>query len=473
MSFRKIIESHDPNSIALIYGDNVCLTWGELSHLCRVIDDKLNFIKDGMVVQISANTNFKNILAFSCACYSGFSFETVEIVESSELQNKFSSLFLQAVTDIKKTKKIQSLYNKSSNFDRSNQRIILETSGTTGLKKKIIHGILALEYQAKAVTERLNLSVNDRQLAYMPLNYIYGMSVIFTWLNSGSSLAVSHHGVQSMSKFFDEILRAEITLFSGVPHTYLLMKRWGFEKLKSSKIRCLTQAGGYLPKPVKNKIQKDLPNINFFVMYGQTEFCGRISQGIYREETSDNFVGSLLDQIDAILDENDELYINSPSICRNADKIMKCLDRDGKLFYSTGDIAQVYGRDLFVSGRNQNFIKVGGRRISQKNIISLIEINEEINSVYIANGINRSEKVLIGIHIELSNYKKETSHELIPRLERSFKDALKKLLGNTGYKIYLLLGHLPILKSGKVDALQVSKILKDAFIEKKPVHIWL
>ena len=473
MSFKKIIEAHHPKNIALLGADNVCLTWGQIIKLLRSIEINLNFYEDGRIFQVGPDTSFENILAFTFACYSGVSIEIVETSASTEVENKLASLIGDICKNPEKSVQVNKFGKKQSVIDRCNQEIILETSGTTGSRKKIVHGIVSLEYQARMVSKKLDLSVDHRQLAYMPLNYVYGMSVILTWLQSGSSLAISRHLPQSLGKFFDEILRTKVTLFSAVPHTYLLMNRWGFHNLSNSKIRCLTQAGGFLPKAVKNKLIKENPEIDLFVMYGQTEFCGRISMGLYRENTAPNFAGSILEEVSAIVDENGELFINSPSVCLNADKIMKQLNHRGKLYYSTGDIGHVVGQELFVNGRNQNFIKVGGKRLPQKDIVFLIEKNEEINSVYLTNGIDRSEKVLIGIHIEPIDSEGNSYDELISKLERPFKVELKKLLGNTGYRIYILSGPLPTLANGKVDALQISEILKDTFVEKKPVHIRL
>ena len=132
----------------------------------------------------------------------------------------------------------------------------------------------------------------------------------------------------------------------------------GYRKSERTKL-ILTQAGGFLPSPIKDKFYQFLPDVPFVVMYGQTEFCGRISQGEYNSCAADGAVGCLLEEIEAVTSDNGELYIYSPSVCLNADKLMKRKDFDGKAYYSTGDLAEIKGIDLFINGRNQNFIKIG------------------------------------------------------------------------------------------------------------------
>ena len=58
----------------------------------------------------------------------------------------------------------------------------------------------------------------------------------------------------------------------------------------------------------------------------------------------------------------------------------------------------------------------------------------------------------------------------VEKLQEPFKEKLKSLLGNMGYKIYILEGNLPLLSSGKIDY-QNYGVLKEAFSEKKPIYI--
>lgn len=472
MSFRECIDCHAHSHPALIFDNENYISWGQLRYFMRSIEQKQNFLDRGVTVKIGADANLENILLFVYALYFRINVEMSASSETSQLSDDIQSMLFEALDDAGEAPLLRDLpNNKHIAFDKI-ETLVIETSGTTGVRKKIIHSFRALEFQAKAVSELLELTSDDRQLAYMPLNYIYGMSIIYTWLYSGSKLVISKYGPQAMSKFFQEIVRSKISVFSGVPFTYLLMKKWGIGKLRRSNIRSLTQAGGYLPNNIKETILEELQETRFIVMYGQTEFCGRISQGEVKLGLQDSFVGKLLDGLDAIIDENEVLYISSPSICLNADEFMPKKVVGGKTYYSTGDIAKLDDTQLSIRGRNKNFIKVGGHRIPQDTIISLIEKDSRVNSVFLTNGIYKTEKVLIGINIDsLSEHegnKQNTFH-----LDAEVKSDLREILGNVGYEIILLSGNLPTLNNGKFDMTKITNTLREAYIGKKSIHFWL
>ena len=472
MSFREFIDSHAPSHPALIFDGDNYITWGQLRYFIKSMEQKQNFLDRGVTIKIGADANLENILLFAYAFYFRINVEMSASSETSQLSADIQSILFEALDDANEDPLQKGLLNNKHSFVNENQTLVIETSGTTGVRKKIIHSFRALEFQAKVVSELLELTSDDRQLAYMPLNYIYGMSIIYTWLYSGSELVISKYGPQSMSKFFQEIIRSEISVFSGVPFTYLLMKKWGIGKLHGSNIRSLTQAGGYLPANIKESILEELQETRFIVMYGQTEFCGRISQGELKLGFQDSFVGKLLDGLDAIVDANRELYVSSPSICLNAEAFMSKKLVGGKTYYSTGDIAKLDGTLLSISGRNQNFIKVGGRRIPQDTIISIIEKDSRVNSVFVTNGIHKTEKVLIGISTDsLSEH--ERSNQNMLYLDAGVKSELSEILGNVGYEIILLSGILPTLKNGKFDMTKITDALKEAYIGKKSIHFWL
>ena len=96
---REIINSHDKNSIALLVDEDVYYTWGQITSLLQNLDNKLAFIEEGSTVQIGANPCLENILAISSACFSGWSFETVDGAPNSKLQTQLNSLVLKHLDD--------------------------------------------------------------------------------------------------------------------------------------------------------------------------------------------------------------------------------------------------------------------------------------------------------------------------------------------------------------------------------------
>lgn len=125
--------------------------------------------------------------------------------------------------------------------------IVLFTSGTTGKPKRVVLPFSGMCYQSFMIANDLMMHNKDRQLFYMPLNYVYGLTVALSTIYSDASLIKSQYTLDEPNSFFNQINDLNITCFSGVPFTYdILVSRWGVEKLKGSSLRQMTQAGGRL-----------------------------------------------------------------------------------------------------------------------------------------------------------------------------------------------------------------------------------
>lgn len=69
-------------------------------------------------------------------------------------------------------------------------RTVFWTSGSTGEPKAVALSGGALEYQAAATRERLELEAGDRMLVPIPLSHAYGFSVLQMWMRYGLGLHV-------------------------------------------------------------------------------------------------------------------------------------------------------------------------------------------------------------------------------------------------------------------------------------------
>jgi len=110
------------------------------------------------------------------------------------------------------------------------------------------------------------------------MNYTYGLSCINTYLFSGASIVINNNSILEKS-FWESINKFKPTSISGVPYTYEIFNKIGINRLLSTSINVLTQAGGKLDRKLLKKYA-DLCNKNnclFYVMYGQTEATARMS----------------------------------------------------------------------------------------------------------------------------------------------------------------------------------------------------
>lgn len=156
--------------------------------------------------------------------------------------------------------------------------LLLTTSGTTGSAKlvRLSHG--NLQSNAEAIAEYLGITPDDRAATTLPMHYCYGLSVIHSHLQRGASLLLTDRSVAD-DGFWELFRQHRATSFAGVPYTFDLLDRTGFDRLQLPHLRYLTQAGGRLaPATVRRYAQLGRRDgWRLFVMYGQTEATARMA----------------------------------------------------------------------------------------------------------------------------------------------------------------------------------------------------
>jgi len=247
--------------------------------------------------------------------------------------------------------------------------LLLSTSGSTGSPKLVRLSYSNLQANAASIAQYLGLTPDERALTVLPPHYSYGLSVINSHLQAGASLVLRE--VSVLSPTFTETIRSQaITSLAGVPYTYHMLWRTGFNKQDFPSLRTLTQAGGRLDDKLTSAFAKlaDERGWRFFVMYGQTEATARISYvppGRLTEK-----IGSIGIAIPGgklhIDPANAELLYTGPNVmlgyatCR-ADL---ALGDEQRSLLRTGDVArQDEDGYFYITGRLKRFIKLAGNRI--------------------------------------------------------------------------------------------------------------
>ena len=280
----------------------------------------------------------------------------------------------------------QALVNFESNSDSNSLAEIIFTSGSTGMPKGVMishHNIIS---NTNAIIEYLSLTSRDVMGVVLPFFYCYGLSLLHTHLRVGGSL-VLNNSFMFLGSVINDLKKYKCTGFAGVPSHYqiLLKKSQSFKNTDFPDLRYVTQAGGKLHNVFIDEFVQAFPKIEFYVMYGQTEATARLSYlppsmtatkngsigkgipGVSLKivDTSGNEVGFGEEGELLARGENIMLgYYNEPE--ETAKTII-----DGWLY--TGDIAL---RDedgyLYLMARKREIIKVGGKRVSPKEIEEVI-----------------------------------------------------------------------------------------------------
>jgi acyl-CoA synthetase (AMP-forming)/AMP-acid ligase II len=155
--------------------------------------------------------------------------------------------------------------------------LLLTTSGTTGSAKLVRLSYQNLQANAESIADYLAIRETDRAATTLPIHYCYGLSVVNSYLLRGASLILTDRSV-SEPEFWKLFREHRGTSLAGVPYTFDLLDRVGFDTMRLPHLRYVTQAGGALP-PERVRRYAELGRRNgwdLFVMYGQTEATARM-----------------------------------------------------------------------------------------------------------------------------------------------------------------------------------------------------
>jgi acyl-CoA synthetase (AMP-forming)/AMP-acid ligase II len=332
--------------------------------------------------------------------------------------------------------------------------VLLSTSGSTGSPKLVRLGLGAVVANAGAIATGLELSAADRGISSLPLFYAYGLSVLNSHLWAGGSLVLTAAGAVER-RFWDALREYQCRSFAGVPYTYQMLHRLGFEHFDAPSLRVLTQAGGRLEPRLVRYFHEHMAarGGRFYVMYGQTEAVARIA--ILPPERLPEKLGSVGQvlaggelSIDASAAPADsppgvgEVVYRGPNVMLGYAESAADLARGDELCgqLRTGDLGYLDAEGLlFVTGRSKRIGKLFGLRVS------LDELEEMVRERGPAAVIQDGERLLVFCAFGDAALLDGVQRELAARLR----------VHRSGLELRRVEA-LPTLASGKVDYQRLS-----------------
>lgn len=261
---------------------------------------------------------------------------------------------------------------------------IIYTSGSTGRPKGVMltHGNIVAN--TNSICEYLQLTDRDIQMVVLPFFYVMGQSLLNTIVAAGGTLVINNK-FAFPATVVNQMIEERVTLFSGVPSTYAyLLHRSPLKKNRRqlNHLRMVTQAGGHMARSVKTVLRETLPDhTQVCIMYGATEASARLTWlDPDRFEQKIDSIGQaipgvtlkILDEQGLELPQGDkgEVVASGSNIMqgywRDPEATAKALDHHG---YHTGDIGFMdAGGFIFLAGRKDNLLKVGGHRINPQEV---------------------------------------------------------------------------------------------------------
>ena len=333
--------------------------------------------------------------------------------------------------------------------------MLLTTSGSTGSPKLVRHKYGNLEANAENVAKVFNWSTEEVGICDLPMNYTMGLNVINSHLVAGASVLMIKTNL--MDPDFWEFIKVNGgTSFCGVPFSYEVMRRVGFDRMDLPKLYTLAEGGGKLTDKMFTWIatyaQKN--GKRFCATFGTSETSARMA--FLDPERALEKTGSmgkaipngelfLLDEV-----ENDdgtvtgELGYRGPNVTMGYALCKEDLLKDDEFCgeYHTGDIAKRDAEGFYyIIGRKGRFLKLFGLRVSLDETERILKTQYQ-NADFVCTGDDKRMNIFCT--------DESLKDEIIPFISK------KTNLHNSAFRVFII-PEIPRNEYGKVKFAELAK----------------
>ncbi len=425
------IDLHKSDAIALVDDSGLSITFNELitksNEFYKLIDKRT-------LIFILADNSIESFIAF----YSCIQNKVVPLLLSSNtneellnnLYEKYVPEFIYKIPSNNwrpKNENIVATYLKENGFEliQTNNinpilfdelSFLLPTSGSTGSPKLVRHSYTNLDSSAKNVSELFKIDNTHTAIAFLPMYYTMGLSVIMSHLNSGAKVVLTNYSLTDRL-FWNLMKEQKVTTFTGVPYSFELLDKLRFFRMPLPDLKIITQGGGKLKEDLFIKFAQYATDklIQFIPTYGQTEGTARMAflepsmtqlkVGSIGKAIPNGYLGVINNSGEEILitEAEGEMIYKGKNVTLGYAECKEDLTKgdDNKDVLITGDIVK---RDAdgfyFIIGRKKRFLKIYGYRISLDEVEMLIKNQFHIECICSGN----DEQLIIKIEdLSLAN----------------------------------------------------------------------
>ncbi len=336
--------------------------------------------------------------------------------------------------------------------------MLLTTSGSTGSPKLVRHKYGNLEDNAANVAKAFSWTAEENGICDLPMNYTMGLNVINSYLVAGASVLMVKANLMD-PEFWKFIREQEGTSFTGVPFSYEVMRRIGFDKMDLPKLSTLAEGGGKLTDKMFRWIAAYAKNSGkrFCATFGTSETSARMA--FLNPALALEKIGSIgkaipdgeLFLVDEVVNEDGsatgELGYCGPNVTMGYALCRGDLLKDDEFCgeYHTGDIAK---RDAegyyFIIGRKGRFLKLFSLRVSLDETERILK-TQYPNGDFVCTGDDKCMNIF--------TTEEKLEYEIIPFISK------KTNIHSSAFKVFVI-DRIPRNEYGKVKFAALEEIVK-------------
>lgn len=346
---------------------------------------------------------------------------------------------------------------------------LLFTTGTTGKPKGVILTYKAVYHILSNTIEGMEISEDGRLLLPLPLNHSFALRVLRAYLYQGATV-ILQNGFTFAKEIENNIINFNCNALAAVPVSYELIKSQMQDAFVPvlSRLRYIEFSAGSLSVKQRKEITTLLPNVRIYNTWGSSEsggavFCN-VSEAV-KISGKEGTLGRPLTQIQVKIVDTQGNTIESSAAHAgrmvikgdmqmagywNEPELTSQTLVDGWLF--TGDMAYMDKEgDIFMIGRADDIINVGGEKVSPIEIEEIAGQNEFVREcacigVEDTDGLTGQMPILF-LSVKAGYEEKNLISFLSLRMER--------------YKLpkkYIVIDSIPRNRMQKVDRRQLKEL---------------
>lgn len=387
---------------------NESLTYKELIHraagMCRVLKER--GIEQGDKVSFSATSKVETIVIYlaihmanAIAVFldkNAIPESMTDIYEISESKILLTDKSLKEYETCCNLLSIKSAYELSCKYaneveDINKYRIspngedlaeLLFTSGTTGKPKGVMLSFKSVINILQNTIDGIGIRDDDVLLMPLPLNHSFALRVTRAVLYKGATL-ILQNGFTFAKAVEDNITQFKCNSMACVPASYEVMKGQMQDKFADilGKMRFIEFGAGSLSIQQRKTITNLIPHVTIYNTWGSSESGGAIFCNVSEVVKNEKYIGSLgkplNGKVEVKIIDTDGKNINSSAdnpgrmaikgemkmvgYWKNEEETKNTLREDWLL---TGDMAYLLDGYVFMLGRADSIINVGGEKVS-------------------------------------------------------------------------------------------------------------